>query len=104
MTNEQYFISMLGFAPSAEAVEAALTDAEISGSGTYVIANSLVLKKAAVGALYLLLSTPDVEQGTGETVNKIKYDRNAILKRIALLEEEVGTIKAKPTIKGIHPW
>jgi hypothetical protein len=90
MTNKDYFISLLGFAPSADAVEAALTDANIVAASTYTSGNSIVLKTAAVETLQLLLSTPDTSSGTGETANSITYDRQAILERIKLLQQQLG--------------
>jgi hypothetical protein len=80
MTNAQYFSQQLGFAPTSNMVEAAMIDNDLTGSDTYVKANMLVLKTAALAALEILLSTPDVWQGTGETQNKVTYDREAILK------------------------
>lgn len=103
MTNKAYFISLLGYAPSADAVEGALTDAGITADGNYTTANTVALKTAAVSTLQSLLTTPDITQGTGETTFATKYDRSAILKRIAMLEDQLG-ISAKPTIKGIQPW
>lgn len=103
MTNKEYLSAQLGFAPSGNTLDAALLDAGITGSDTYSPANKDPLKKSAIQVLKVLLSTADVTQGTGETANSIKYDRNAILKRISDLEEETNT-KSDRTIKAVHPW
>lgn len=104
MTNKEYLTAQLGFAASANAVEAALTDVGITGTSTYTVAASTSIKTAAIAVLKTLLSTADVTQGVGETANAIKYDRNAILKRIAMLEGELGINNSKPTIRGRSPW
>lgn len=92
LTNKKYFESLLGYAPSADEVEGALTDVDINGDSLYNRTNSNTLKTAALSSLKRLLSTPDISQGTGETTNQIKYDRNAILRRISQLEEEIGLV------------
>lgn len=104
MTNKAYYISLLGFAPSADQVEGAITDAGLVADDTYVVANSVALKTAAVTALEMLLSTPDLTQGTGETSFATKYDRDAIMKRIALLQQQLGITTGLPTIIGRRVW
>lgn len=104
MTNEKYFKAQLGFAASADLVEAAITDAGLTVQGTYEVANSLALKNAVLSSLKILLSTPDTVQGTGETENSIKYDRNAILARIKDLEEELLPDFLEPTITAPIVW
>lgn len=105
MTNKEYLASLLGFAPSnPNSIEAALIDAGINGADTYVAGNSVTLKIAAIQVLKILLSTADITKGTGETAFLHKYDRDAILKRIAQLEDEVGITVGRPAITGRSPW
>lgn len=104
MTNKQYFISLLGFAPSAELVEGALTDVDLILAETYIKENSLILKKAVIFAIDVLLTTPDTRHGSDETRNELTFDRDAILKRRAILVEEIGESTGRPTIKAISPW
>jgi hypothetical protein len=78
LTNKDYLQAQLGFTPSnSNVIDAALADISVTGS--------------------------DVVQGTGETTNSIKYDREAVLKRIAMLEKELGISKAS-TIQAKHVW
>ena len=105
MTNTEYIKAQVGFSTSdANVFEAALLDAGVVGTDTYAVRNMLLLKTAAISVLYLILSTPDTASGTGETANSIKYDRDAILKRIAVLEGETGAATLRPTIKGVSAW
>lgn len=105
MTNQEYFLAQLGFAPGDKnLIESSLTDQGLVSSAVYDVANMKIVKTGVLNALYILLSTADVSQGTGETVNSFKYDRNAILKRIGLLETELGVTADIPVIKGISPW
>lgn len=104
MTNEKYFKALLGYAPSADEVEGALTDAGITGSDTYVVANSVALKTAAISSMQRLLSTPDTTSGSGETQNAIKFDRTAVLQRIRLLQDELEVVVSGPTIKRVSKW
>lgn len=104
MTNQQYFISQLGFTPGADFVTAALIDASITGSDTYDGSNMIDIKKAVIRGLNLLLSTADITQGYGETQFTTKYDRGSILKRIAMLEAEIGETVGLPIIRGVSVW
>ncbi len=106
LTNRKYYESLLGYAPSADEVEGALIDVDIDGTLTYDKTNSIALKKAALSSLRRLLSTPDISQGTGETTNQIKYDREAIWKRIHQLEEEVELVipEAKLIKNATFKW
>lgn len=103
MTNKEYFISQLGYTPTILIIEGLLLNAGFTGTDIYVAENATGMKYAILEGLKHLLSTPDITQGTGETSNSIKYDRNAILQRIRDLEGELG-ITSKPTIKGINVW
>ena len=103
MTNREYFKSQLGFSPDKDFITASLIDAGLSELGVYIIANKISLKTAALSALNLLLTTPNVTQGSGETANSITYDRTAVLQRIRILEDELG-LGLRPTIKGVQVW
>lgn len=104
MTNKEYFIAQLGFAPTPELAESSLIDLGLTTADDYIVANRPGLRTAIINALYVLLSVADTQQGTGETINGIKYDRNAIWKRIGVLEQEIGLTEAIPTITGRRPW
>lgn len=104
MTNKEYFISQLGFAASANIVEAALTDYDIIENETYNSSNKEKLKQAILQALKVLLSTPNTTQQSGETLNSLTYDRNAILERIKQIENELGITVNKPQIKSVNVW
>jgi hypothetical protein len=105
MTNKDYLLAQLGFTPSnSNVVEAALIDNGITGSTNYSSSQKVLLKTAAIQVLQILLSTADVEQGSDDTRQSIKYDRNAIAKRISELQVEVGVIDPDPVIKAIHVW
>ena len=102
MTNKEYIISMLGFAAPANSVEAAMIDAGILEASTYVFANSVSLKLAAINVMRVLLTTANTSNSiTGFSVT---YDRASIFKRIALLEEELGISTALPTITSRNVW
>lgn len=104
MTNREYIEAQLGFTTSnTNVVEAALIDAGVTGSDTYTNASMISLKTAAISVLYSILSTPDIATGQGETANSIKYDRDAILKRIGVLEAETSGV-IMPTIKAVSRW
>ncbi len=100
MTNQERLISLVGFSPDSKAVEGALTDAELNAGDTYSALNLVTIKKAAIGLLELLLSTPDTGNETGYY---IKYDRNAILKRLDYLKSDLGLLKGSK-IEAIRLW
>jgi hypothetical protein len=100
MTNKERLKSLLGFAAPAHTVEGALLDAGIDEAGEYDGSNSVDIKKAAIQVLYILLSTADTT--TPEQMS-IRYDRNAIQRRIAAIEDELG-LSAVATIRAIHKW
>jgi len=102
MTNKEYLIAQLGFAPGPNVAEAALIDIGIDGAAEYIPGNSIPLKTAAIKVLYTLISTADT--GNSITGFMIKYDRPSILKRIGILEDEVGIIAAGPTITSRRVW
>lgn len=102
MTNKERLISLLGFAPPQNSAEAALIDIGLTESDPYVVGNLDSVKRAAIEVMKVLLTTADT--GNAQTGFSIKYDRAAIEKRIAQLEDELDVVVDKPTIKGIHPW
>jgi hypothetical protein len=102
MTNKEYFQSLLGFAPGPNVADAAMLDAGINGSSTYVVSNSAALKTAAIQVMRVLLSTADTSNNV--TGFSIKYDRAAILKLIALYEDDLGITAGRPIIKGRSVW
>jgi hypothetical protein len=102
VTNKERLISLLGFSADNNAVEGALLDAGIEPGDSYVAESSLITKGAAIEVLKILLSTPDT---TMENANSVRYDRNAILKRIAQLEYEIGIEDVSaPKVTFINPW
>ncbi len=102
MTNKERLISLLGFAPPSNSAEAALIDIGLTETDTYIVGNLDSVKRAAIEVMKVLLTTADT--GNAQTGFSIKYDRAAIEKRIAQLEDELDVVVDKPTIKGIHPW
>lgn len=102
MTNKERLISLLGFAPPPNSAEAALIDIGLGETDTYIVGNLDSVKRAAIEVMKVLLTTADT--GNAQTGFSIKYDRAAIEKRIAQLEDELDVVIDKPTIKGIHPW
>ena len=102
MTNREYFISLLGFAPGVNVAESALIDAGVSITDVYVTGNSVALKTAAIQVMRVLLTTADTANGL--TGFSVKYDRTAILKLIALYETELGITTGQPTIKARNVW
>lgn len=102
MTNKERLISLLGFAPPPNSAEAALIDIGLTETDSYVVGNLDSVKRAAIEVMKVLLTTADT--GNAQTGFSIKYDRAAIEKRIAQLEDELDVVVDKPTIKGIHPW
>lgn len=103
MTNKDYLISLLGYTPTVLMLEGLLLNQGLTGNIVYVETDYLKMKRALHQGLLLLLSTPDIQQGNGETSNSIKYDRKMIHERILMLEKELG-IYRNPTIKGKQPW
>lgn len=101
MTNKERLISLLGFSPPANSAEGALLDAGITDAGTYSSANSTAIKTVAIEVMKVLLTTANT---TNELTGfSITYDRDALMKRIAQLEEELG-LAAVSTIKGVKVW
>lgn len=101
MTNKERLISLCGFEPGNNSLEGVLIDSGIDGSATYDLTFSIPLKKAARELILLLFSTADNvnENGFG-----IKYDRATLLKRLELLDQELGLTEDLPTITGRHVW
>ena len=105
MTNKEYLISQLGFTPSNQnAIEGALIDAEITAGDSYNSSNRVLIKTAALDVLRILLSTADTEQGTDETRQSVKFDREAVTRRIRDLELELGITSGVPRVKGVQVW
>lgn len=103
MTNKERLISLAGTDPANGALEGALMDAGINGSGAYDSSLSIPLKKCAVQVLQLLLTSPDTT--TQDGMNIEKYDRQAVMNRIKLLQDEInGDQIAVPTIRGRSVW
>lgn len=105
MTNKERLISLLGFAPGdTNSVDGYLIDAGITGSAAYDGSNITELKTIALSLLYLLLSTADYSNTDGAGfVHSVKYDRIAILKRIDILEGELG-LTVGATIQAKSMW
>lgn len=105
MTNQDYLLSQLGFAPgNNNTLLGAMIDQGIISTDPYVIGNMNPLKIAAVTIIKILLSTADTDQQSGEIRNQVKYDRVAILARLKMLETELGLTDAVPTVTGRSPW
>jgi ABC-type uncharacterized transport system YnjBCD ATPase subunit len=103
MTNKERLISILGFSPSdANAVDGALIDAELDDIAAYTVANKSKVRAAAIYLLEMLLSTPDT--GNSDPAFSIKYDRNAIQKRLSSLIAEQDGEEAIPTIRTMPIW
>ncbi len=101
MTNRERVEAYIGFKPAnGNAIEAALIDQDLSGTGTYDISGSLSVKKAAVEVMKILLSTADTVNESGYA---IKFDRPSLLKRIADLEEEISPT-SRDKIRSKRPW
>lgn len=106
MTNRERLISLLGFSPSNvnNLMDGALVDAEIDGTDTYVLDNSVGIKTALLSILKIIYSTPDVTTSTsGITTSSLKYDRQNLWKRISDLETELGLTEG-PKVTFIRPW
>jgi hypothetical protein len=103
MTNKERLAALLGFTPAnVNTLDAELLDAGIAGSDTYTKSNSIPLKTIALSIINILLSTADVSNTDGMAV---KYDRDAVLKRAARLEDELGlSQKDRPTITAKSIW
>lgn len=102
MTIQERIEAYIGFSPAnALAIEAAAIDAGLISGGTYVIADALAVKRAAVEVMKILLSTADT---TNENGYGIKWDRASLLKRIADLEEEIEPTVPANRIIGLNPW
>jgi hypothetical protein len=107
MTIRDAILSELGFAPgNANTVDKAIDDQGLTGVATYDSATHLIdVKKVALNILKILLSTPNTSTSTGGvTTSSMTYDRNAILKRIADIEYDLGILRAVPTIKALNIW
>jgi hypothetical protein len=102
MTNRERLISLLGFEPPKNSAEGALIDLGIVDTSEYAVGTLDSIKRAAIEVMKVLLTTADTTNG--EVGFSVKYDRAAIEKRIAQLEDELNVTDARPTIKGIHPW
>lgn len=101
MTNKERLISLLGFSPPPNSAEGALLDAGINVSGTYDASGSISIKTVAIEVMKVILTTANTSNA--QTGFSITYDRDALMKRIAQLEEELG-IASVPTIKGVKVW
>lgn len=101
MTNKDRLISLLGFEPPKNSAEGALIDLGMVDTADYIVGNLDNIKRAAIEVMKVLLTTADTSNG--EVGYSIKYDRAAIEKRIAQLQDELDVVTG-PMIKGIHPW
>lgn len=102
MTNKERLISLIGFAPPANALDGALLDLGIVGADTYTAANSVDVKKAAIQVIQVILSTADT---INENEFQIKYDRPSLIKYLDTLKSEVGDDTAlAPTITSKPVW
>ena len=106
MTVKDAIISELGFAPgNSNTVEKALIDNALDGSAIYSTSLLTSVKKASLQVCRILLTTADVTNSNnqGFVSNQIKYDRSAVLKRIAQLEFDLE-ISSKPYITSKSVW
>ena len=102
MTNKEAIISLCGFEPNKNALERVLVDYGIDGQGVYSNNLTIPAKKAARSLIQTLLSTADTKNENGFW---IEYDRDAILKRLALLDEELeGESTGIPTVTSRRVW
>jgi len=101
MTNKEYFISLLGFAPGPNVAEGALLDAGITGGDSYVSANRAIMLPFVIRVIRILLSTADTSNSV--TGFAIKYDRAAI-ERLAVMYENEVQEKTGPTIRARNVW
>lgn len=97
MTNRERLKGLIGFEPSEESIEGSMADLSVDGDLTYSVTALPSLKKAAIEVLKTLLSAADITNENGFTH---KYDRNAVLKRIAALEEEENPTDSIPKIRN----
>lgn len=105
MTNQDYLLSQLGFAPgNNNTLLGAMIDQGIVATDAYVVSNMNTLKMAAVSIIKILLTTPDTTDGSNETAFAIKYDRTAVMARLKMLELDLGLTDAIPTVTGRSPW
>lgn len=107
MTIKEAILSELGFAPgNVNTVEKAISDQSLTSGDDYVSADHRTgVKWAALNILRILLSTPDTTTSIGGvTTSSMKYDRNAILKRISELEVDLEIVSVKPTITARNVW
>lgn len=101
MNNKERLISLLGFEPPINAADGALLDFGIVGTDAYSSSNKNTVKKAAIEVMKVILTTADTTNG--QTGFSARYDRRAISKRIAELEDELY-LSGNRIIRGIQPW
>lgn len=77
-----------------------MIDFGIVSGDTYTASNKVLLNKCAVSIMQLLLTTADTKNENGY---EIKYDRDLVLKRIELIQQEEGTTPV-PVISSKTVW
>jgi hypothetical protein len=104
MTNKERLISLLGFQPEKNSADGILLEKGIDADDEFDPEDDATivskLRLCAINLMELLLTTPDQRNESGFDV---KYDRDAIMKRMNLLKIDAGLIEvevAKPKLRN----
>jgi hypothetical protein len=104
MTNKEALTAVIGFTVSDSLLEKALADSNLQGATVYSRDNGPAIDSMAVDVLFAAWSTPDVSEGG----YSVKFDRNAMQKKIEALAGKCGRTdiltSLKPTVTGKSPW
>lgn len=94
-TNREALIDLTGFNPSANSVSKVLIDAGVDGDLIYDGTYKEKLDQCAIKLIEIILSTPDQ---TNENGFAIKYDRKAVMDKLAILKNDGGEVLVKRNI------
>jgi hypothetical protein len=102
MTNREALTAALQVEFPDASIELALINSGLDGTAVYAQGNKGAVNLMALDLLRGLLTTPDITEGG----MSIKYDRNAVLKRVASLEVTTETIPvaAIPKVRSPRVW
>lgn len=100
MTIREALKEVVVFEVSELALDKALIDAGLTGTDNYDTVTAQDIDLAALPLLRRLVLQADITEGG----YSIKYDRNAVLKLIASIENTYGIYDAGNAVRGVNVW
>ena len=105
MTKKEALKATINYPLPDLTIDKALIDAGLDGTSEYTIADTRVVDIAAIGLLFVLLTSPDIKEGD---YARTLPDRSGLLRIYIYLTSKWSLpdliSPKKPTIKGVTPW